>query len=64
METDMINIKKTSGNMANTTGTHRKTSEEIKSQIFELEKAQEQAMEDSITDLQSRSMREIFCSLG
>ena len=59
----MINIKKTLGNMANTTGTLRKTSEEIKSQICELEKAQ-QAMEYSITDLQSRSMREIFCSLG
>ena len=63
METDIINIKKTSGNLANTTGTLRKTSEEIKGQIWELEKAQ-QAMEDSITDLQSRSIREIFCSLG
>ena len=48
METDIINLKKTSGNMVNTTGTLRKTSEEIKGQICELEKAR-QAMEDSIT---------------
>ena len=63
METDIINLKKTSGNMANTTGTLRKTSEEIKGQICELEKAQ-QAMEDSITDLQSRSMRENLLFFG
>ena len=63
METDIINIKKTSGNLANTTGTLRKTSEEIKGQIWELEKAQ-QAMEDSITDLQSRSIREKLLFFG
>ena len=57
METDITNLKKTSGNMANTTGTLRQTSEEIKGQLCELEKEQ-QAVEDSIIDLQSRSMRE------
>ena len=45
--------------MANTKGTLRKTSEEIKGQICELEKAR-QAMED----LQSRSMRENLVFFG
>ena len=49
--------------MANTKGTLRKTSEEIKGQICELEKAR-QAIEDSITDLQSRSMRENLVFFG
>ena len=56
METDITNLKKT-------TGILRKTSEEIKGQICELEKAQ-QAMEDSITDLQSRSIREKLLFFG
>ena len=63
METDIINLKKTSGNMVNTTDTLRKTSEEIKGQICELEKAR-QAMEDTITDLQSRSMQENLLFFG
>ena len=47
--------------MANTTGTLKKTSEEIKGQICELEKAQ-RALEDSIT--YREACEKTFCSLG
>ncbi|XP_062589937.1 uncharacterized protein LOC134251550 [Saccostrea cucullata] len=63
VEAEMDNLKKTSGNMGNAKGSLRKTSDEVKGQISELAKAQK-TMEDTITDLQCRSMRDNLLFFG
>ena len=49
--------------MANTTGTNRKTSEEIKESMCGFENAK-QAKENSINDIQSRNAHDFFFGGG
>lgn len=57
VEGDLDNLKKTSGNIGNNIGALRKTTEEVKGQINEIQRVQSY-MDETITDLQCRSMRD------
>lgn len=63
VEGDLDNLKKTSGNIGNSIGALRKTTEEVKGQIHDIQRAQSY-MDDTITDLQCRSMRDNLLFFG
>lgn len=62
-EADLDKLKRNSGNVSNTIGVLRKTSEEVKGQIQHLEETQK-SLEDTVTDLQCRSMRDNLLFFG
>lgn len=63
VEGDLDNLKKTSGDIGNSIGALRKTTEEVKGQIHDIQRVHFY-MDDTITDLQCRSMRDNLLFFG
>ena len=62
-ECDLNNLKKTSGTMGNSIGTLKRTSDEVKERVGKLEEVHTN-LEESIVDLQCRSMRDNLLFFG